>query len=243
VQLPMEKMERIKTYVERLDERLEGGIPRGTISLICGTAGCMKTSLAYSILYKNAIEGGLKGMYITLELGIKSLKKQMEKLEMVEESKNLLVVDHKMIDEAITGDTSLFELNWIKKVEYFVTDMVKKEDYNLVVIDPLNALYSLTTVENPRREVYLFFEGLREIGLTSFLVSEMQRGDNMFGKYGVEEFLSDAILHLDFKRERDVLERYLGIIKMRYTNHELQYFPLFYNKDRFVIYGKEEIEL
>lgn len=236
-------MERIKTYVERLDERLEGGIPKGTISLICGTTGCMKTSLAYSILYKNAVEGDLKGMYLTLEVDMKSLKKQMENLGMVEESKNLVIVDHKMIEDEIVRDTSLFELNWIKKVEYFVTDRIRKENYDLLVIDPLNALYSLTTVENLRREVYLFFEGLRETGLTSFLVSEMQRGDNMFSKYGVEEFLSDAILHLDFKRERDVLERYLGVIKMRYTNHDLQYFPLFYSKDRFVIYGKEEIEL
>ncbi|GAH61422.1 unnamed protein product, partial [marine sediment metagenome] len=84
---------------------------------------------------------------------------------------------------------------------------------------------------------------LRETGITIFLISEMYQGDNRFGKYGVEEFLADAVIHLDLRRERDILERYLGIVKMRYTNHNLQYFPLFYNKDKFIIYTKEEIEL
>jgi len=236
------KMERIKTYIERLDEQLEGGIPKGTISLICGVAGCMKSSLAYSILYKNAVEGNLKGLYITLEQEVQGLKKQMETLGLTEESEKLTIVDHKMIDKEAGLDTK-FELNLIKKVTHYVDDLLKREDYDLMAIDPLNALYSLTTIKNSRREVHHFFEALRETGITSFLISEMYQGDSRFGKYGVEEFLADAIIHLDLKRERDILERYLGIVKMRYTNHNLQYFPLFYNKDKFVIYTKEEIEL
>ncbi len=235
-------MERIKTYIERLDERLEGGIPKGTISLICGVAGCMKSSLAYSILYKNAVEGNLKGLYITLEQDAQSFKKQMEILGLTEESEKLTIVDHKMIDKEVRVNMR-FEHNSIKKVKYYVDDLLKREEYDLIAIDPLNALYSLTTIRNPRSEVHLFFEELRETGITSFLISEMYQGDNRFGKYGVEEFLADAIIHLELKRERDILERYLGIVKMRCTNHHLQYFPLFYNKDKFIIYTKEELEL
>ena len=235
-------MERIKTHIERMDERLEGGVPKGTISLICGMAGCMKSSLVYSILYKNTVEGNLKGLYITLEQSIQSLKKQMGMLEMVEESEKLVIVDQKMIDNEVGLDMK-FELNAIKKIKYYMEGCLKSDDYDLIVIDPLNALYSLTVVKNPRREAYLFFEGLRETGITSFLISEMYPGDNKFSKYGVEEFLADAIIHLDIRRERDILERHLGIIKMRYTHHDLQYFPLFYDKDKFVIYTKEEMEL
>jgi len=240
--MPMGKMKRIKTYIERLDEQLEGGIPTGTVSLICGTPGCMKSSVAYSILYKNALKGNLKGLFITFEQGIKSLKLQMETMGMVEESENLAIVDHKTIDKELGVDMR-FESNSIKKVKCYLDDFVKRAAFDLLVIDPLNALYSLTTIKNPRREIYQFFTELRELGMTSFVISEMHQGDNTFGKYGVEDFLSDAIIHLDYRREKDILERYIGIIKMRYTNHNLQYFPLFYNKDRFVIYTKEEIEL
>ncbi|NMX21253.1 hypothetical protein C5S30_02205 [ANME-1 cluster archaeon GoMg4] len=235
-------MERIKTYIERLDEQLEGGIPKGTVSLVCGTPGCMKSSLAYSILYKNAVKGNLKGLYITFEQEIESLKKQMETLGMAEESENLVIVDHDMIDHELGVDMR-FELNSIKKAQCFLEDYLKREDFDLLAIDPINALYSLTGIKNPRRAIYNFFIELRRMGVTSLVVSEMQQGDNRFGKYGVEDFLADAIIHVDYRRERDILERYIAVIKMRFTNHNLQYYPLFYNKDGFVIYTKEEIEL
>ena len=107
-------MERIKTYIDRLDDQLEGGIPKGTISLICGVAGCMKSSFAYSILYNNAVAGNKKGLYITLEQEVQNLKQQMETLGMKEESEKLAIVNHKMIDTATQLDMK-FELNAIKK--------------------------------------------------------------------------------------------------------------------------------
>lgn len=235
-------MERIRTFIERLDAQLEGGIPKGTISLICGVAGSMKSSLAYSILYNNAVTGNLNGLYITLEQEAQTLKTQMQTLGLAKESEQLAIVDHKMIDKEVGVDIK-FEHNSIKKVKRYVDDLLKMQDYDLIAIDPLNALYSLTTIKNPRREIHLFFDGLRETGITSILISEMYPCDNRFGKYGVEEFLADAIIHLEMRRERDMLERRLGIIKMRYTNHNLQYLPLFYNKNKFIIYTKEEIEL
>ncbi len=235
-------MERIKTYIERLDEHLEGGIPKGTVSLVCGTPGCMKSSLLYSILYKNALQGNLKGLYITFEQDITSLKKQMQTLGMTEETNNLTIADHQLIDKELGVDMK-FELNSIKKVQVYLDEVFKREDFDLLAIDPLNALHSLTSVKNPRKEIYQFFSGLRNMGVTSLLISEIHQGDNNFGEYGVEDFLSDAIIHLDSQREKNIMVRYIGVIKMRYTKHNLQYFPLFYNnKSGFTIYTKEEPE-
>lgn len=238
----MMRMERIKTYVERFDEQIEGGVPKGSISLICGTPGCMKSSFLYSVLYKNALEGNLKGLYITFEQETASLKKQMETLGMTEESENLSVLDLRTIDEELGGEVK-FEFNSIRKIKSYLDDLLKQKDFDMLVLDPINALYSLTTVKNPRREIYHFFTELRAIGVTSFLVSEIHAGDNRFSKYGVEDFLADAIIHLDCRREKDMLERYIGVVKMRYTNHTLQYLPLFYDKSGFSIYTKEEMEL
>ena len=44
-------IEKIKTYIEGLDQRLEGGIPPGHIVLVCGTSGSMKSSLTFNIGY------------------------------------------------------------------------------------------------------------------------------------------------------------------------------------------------
>jgi circadian clock protein KaiC len=235
-------MERIKTHIKKLDEQLEGGIPKGTVSLIGGTPGCMKSTLAYSILYNNAVKANLKGLYVTFEQEKDSLKVQMQTLGMTEESDNLGIVDHTMIDKEVEVDMR-FEINSIRKAKGYLDAIVKEEDLDLLVIDPLNALYTLTTIKNPRREIYRFFTELRQMGLTSFIISEIHQGDNRFSKYGVEDFLADAIIHLDCRREKDMLERYIGVIKMRYTNHNLQYFPLFYNNSGFNIFTKEEMEL
>ncbi len=234
-------MERIKTYIDRLDEQLEGGIPKGSVSLICGSPGCMKSSVAYSILYNNALKENLHGLYITFEQEIASLKMQMAQLGMAEATENLTVIDHAMIDQTVGVDMR-FDLNSIKKAKTYLMDLADREDYDLLVLDPLNALYTLTTIKNPRKEIFRFFTELRQLGLTSFIISEIHQGDNRFGKYGVEDFLSDAIIHLDCRREKDILERYIGVVKMRYTNHNLQYFPLFYNRTGFTIFTKEEME-
>src|SRR2546425_13345908 len=59
-------MDRLKTYVEGFDEALGGGIPRGSLVLVAGTPGTMKTALTFSILYEN-VKAGAKALYITLE--------------------------------------------------------------------------------------------------------------------------------------------------------------------------------
>ncbi len=245
--MPEEKIERVKTYVERLDKYLEGGVPKGTVSLICGTAGCMKSSLVYSILYNNAKENR-KGLYITFEQDIKSLLQHMKKLNMGQ-SENLLLADYDMVERRIREEMKekmKFEQNWIKLLEGYVEETKEKEGYELLVIDSLDALYALTTIENPRRELHHFFRVLRGTGVTSFLVSEMQKDTSTYSRYGIEEFLSDAIIHLDYQKMGPAtasMERFISIIKMRSTNHSRQYFPLLHSGDKFRIYTKEDLEL
>src|SRR5439155_291149 len=80
--------------------------------------------------------------------------------------------------------------------------------------------------------VYLFqfYEELRDLNATTFLVSEMPRDATAFAHFGVEEFLADTIIHLRL-REVDVgmstsVRRYIGVVKMRGAEHDLDYFPL-----------------
>src|SRR5437879_13080731 len=57
----------VKTHIRGFDEDvLRGGIPQGHVVLIRGASGTMKSSLAYYVLYHNALEG-TPGLYVTLE--------------------------------------------------------------------------------------------------------------------------------------------------------------------------------
>ena len=59
-------MERISTFIEGFDEVLGGGIPKGSVVLISGSPGTMKTTLAFSMLYHNVKANNSKGIYISL---------------------------------------------------------------------------------------------------------------------------------------------------------------------------------
>ena len=44
----------VKTYIEGFDEKLQGGIPKGSVVLLVGQPGTMKSSVAYNMLYNGA---------------------------------------------------------------------------------------------------------------------------------------------------------------------------------------------
>jgi KaiC/GvpD/RAD55 family RecA-like ATPase len=235
-------IKRVRTFVRGLDEKMEGGIPKGSVNLICGTAGTMKSSLAYSILYHNALRAGIPGLYVTLEQDPRSLLRHMEKLNMAKEGAVDIVCFNDIKEKVKERRVE----NWIQKLSSFLKEMKDEKKYELLVIDSLNALYSLTTIKDVRAEIYFFFKSLSDLGFTSFLISEMPPEGGRYGEYGVEEFLSDGIIHLLFQRRGGILtslERYIGIVKMRATNHDTHYFPLLYQNDRFTIYTKEDLEL
>src|SRR5256885_10732583 len=57
----------VKTHIRGFDEDvLRGGIPQGHVVLVRGASGTMKSSLAYYVLYHNALAGS-PGLYVTLE--------------------------------------------------------------------------------------------------------------------------------------------------------------------------------
>ena len=76
------------------------------------------------------------------------------------------------------------------------------------------------------------FEAVRRLGLTSFFICEMTGEDNkQFGEYGVEDYLSDTVMHLVMDRDEDEVKRKLGIVKMRHTHHLLGYQPFWWKEE------------
>ena len=52
---------------------------------------------------------------------------------------------------------------------------------------------------------------------------------NQFGEFGIEDYLSDGVIHLTMERVGDNINRKISIIKMRHTNHTLGYHPLLWD--------------
>jgi KaiC/GvpD/RAD55 family RecA-like ATPase len=256
--------ERIRTYIDAFDSELGGGIPKGHIVLIAGTTGTMKSSLTYYIMYSNA-RTGIRGSYISLEQPAISLSKQMRSLKMNCERvwAHLTILDLPMIRRVLeeASDSSMNEASMGKStfgnvfgevietviredvVGHTILNVLKeyikaiktKFEVELLAIDSLPVLELTAGFTEPRRELFCFFEWLRNLELTTFMISEMPNDSARYASHDID-FVADGIIHLMLHELREgEVQRRLRCVKMRGTDHNMSYFTLLYNHGRFEV--------
>ena len=84
-------IKRVRTYINGLDENLQGGIPQGHITLVSGAARTMKSSVSFNILYHEAVNGN-NGLYLSLEQSAESLVNHMMNMDYDISKINLVIV-------------------------------------------------------------------------------------------------------------------------------------------------------
>ncbi len=224
---------RIPTRIAGLDERMGGGIPRGFVVLVAGPVGSMKSSLCFSIAL-NAARGGAKTLYLSLEQESASLLGQMRSLGLDPTgAPEMHLVDLGAVRREIDEESA----DWLDALCSLVERYKKERGCEFLVLDSLDALYSLALLTNPRRELFHFFQRLRGLRATVLLVSEVGLDEKRFGKHGVEEFLSDGIIHLRLREVESAqvttVRRYVGVVKMRSTAHDTDYHPFLVTRGGF----------
>lgn len=232
---------RIRTFVGNLDTRMEGGIPDKYVTLICGRAGTMKSTLAYYILFNNAKIKKKRGIYVTLEQTRVSLLEHMIKLGMdtkalSDSGSGIVVIDMTRLRKETKAKTVGEDVNWVDSIIQTVESYKTKYSCDILVLDSLAALYSLATFNNPRSDIFFFFEKLRDLDMSVFIISEMlDPTKDQFGMFGVEDFLADGIIHLDLEKSSRRVNLFLSVFKMRKTNHDRSYYPLMFDGTKFEI--------
>ncbi len=221
----------LKTYVDGLDEILGRGIPEGSVVLVSGAPGTMKTSLTYHILHENA-RRGTKGLYASLEQSRSSLLDHTEglgfRLEDVEGS--LSILDLAALRKKFTGPA---DQPWMDLFKLYASGLRKSFDYRLLVIDSLEALEILAKFQDTRRDLFSLIRWLRGLEATTFLLGELPSDDGTsrqaFAKHK-EDYLADGIVHLRLARQGEFgMQRQIRIVKMRGTRHETDYHALVFD--------------
>jgi circadian clock protein KaiC len=255
------QIERIKTYINGFDEALQGGIPKGHVVLISGTAGSMKSSLTFNLLYNEAKAGRI-GLYISLEQSYESLYQHFINMGLDLDSINIQSIkDLARIDEVIhnvkasnKGSIIIADVgcirkeikdirvgdnrSWLNVIKNIAKKIKTEIPCNHFVLDSLSALYTLSRFENPRVELFYIFEFLRDLDLTTFLISEMPLDGSKFSEYEIEDFLSDGIIHVRLTPFRRNVVREISIIKMRATACNNDVFSLEFKNGQFnALYG------
>lgn len=229
--------QRIQTFVDGFDELLDGGIPDGSIVLLTGGAGTMKSSMAYYILYHNILSGGAKCLYVTLEQTLESLLGQMYSLGMNPELTQdyLRVFDMGYIRKHILKSKK----DWFEMFMENVNNIMETRGFDIIVIDSLEALEVLANFENRRTDLFRLFEWLRDMEATSFIITE--RSECPFGQHlshpnNEEGFLADGIISLALYPTSAIdVQRRIRCVKMRGAKHETGYLSLMWDEGRFKV--------
>ncbi len=237
-----EMVQRVPTHVAGLDQRLGGGIPKGSIVIIEGGAGCMKSSLGYYILYQNAIRHQAGGLYMTLEQSRRDLEDHMEGLGMdrlvqPDLKDRLAVVDLGELRNFLTetGESDL-KTDWLKSVLRQLRSYKDEMPLDIFVLDSLNALLSLHNKENPRVELFHFLRELKGMGFTTLLVSEIMEEDAQ--AQNAVAFLADGIIRMEARRVDEMVNLQLGIVKMRKTSHDRSFLPFIARRGHLEVVGR-----
>ena len=225
-------MDLIKTYINGFDDEIGGGIPKGHLVIVSGTPGTMKSSISLNMLYHNAVQDGRKCLYISLEEDRESLNIAMKNLNMKENVEGKLLVADMGTFRLANPDIDL-EGKWLNTLKVFVERMITNDGFELVVVDSLAALYSLVKFKDKRKELFHFFRGLKSLGGTIFIITEMQPEADLHGHFD-EGYLVDGIISLKFfdVGETDAQLR-IKCVKMRHIQHYHGNLTLMFRGDEF----------
>jgi len=259
-----EELKRVPLYIQGLDEFIQGGIPEGFITLVCGTAGTMKSSVCFNSIYNEAALKNKIALYLSLEQSYPSLLNHMinmgydlsrvnvllindlsnisSQLAQLKASKkgSLIIADLGCIRKEIKDVklTTTANSGWINVIKNLVKKIKTDVGLDLMVLDSLSALYVLSKFENPRIELFYIFEFLRDLDITSFLISEMPLDGSKYSEYGVEDYLADALVYIRLSQFRRAVVREISVVKMRSTQVNTDVFSLEFKNGRFqALYG------
>jgi KaiC/GvpD/RAD55 family RecA-like ATPase len=123
------------------------------------------------------------------------------------------------------------ERPWLDVLKKHLVYLKESINFDLLVIDSLPVAEMISNVEDERAYLFYFFEWIRDLKVTSFIIAEISTDPS---KVYPEEFLADGIILLTMERINEVdVSRRIRCVKMRGVNHNTGYFTLEFKDDEF----------
>jgi len=224
-------VERLKTGIPGLDGLLNGGVPKGSVTLVTGGAGTGKTIFCCQFILEG-IKNGEKCIYLTLEEEPEEIRADAKEFgwnfESYEKKKKLSI--HYM--NPLEGHG--FETR--------IEDMVDHMKASRIVLDSTSVLgmYSSTDAK-VRERLYSLIRILRRSHVTALLTAEIPEQDKgSLSRFGVEEFVSDGVIVMYYLSIGSGLYRNIEIKKMRRTNQKKGTFPMHITNKGIKVFETEE---
>lgn len=212
------------TGISGLDEITNGGFPKGRPILICGSAGCGKTLFASQFLVKGITDYDEPGVFMCFEESASELAQNFESLGFdlkKLQAQKKLKIDHVRIERSEIEETGEYDLEGLFiRLNYAIDSIGAKR----VVLDTIENLFSgMENMALLRSEIRRLFSWLKEKGVTAVITGE--RGQGSLTRQGLEEYVSDCVILLDFRVIDQIATRRLRIVKYRGSTHGTNEYP------------------
>ena len=204
---------RLSSGIPGLDEMLEGGYPRSSVSLVVGGAGSGKTLTGLQFVVQG-IEAGEPGLMVTFQETPSHLASVARgfgwDLEALQASGLLRVLYTSPVELSVDEHTAL------------IKDAIQELGAKRVVIDSLMDI-EIATPDKVRFKdyVYSLVNYFRGQGITSLLTNEIPElfGSLQLSSAGIS-FISDTVILLRYVEMESALTRAISVLKMRGSDHD-----------------------
>lgn len=210
-------MERVKTGVPGLDRLIQGGFVKGSVNLATGSTGTGKTIFCSQFI-NEGLKKGEKCMFITFEESPEEIKKAAKDFGFdfdKYEKKGQLTIKYKQ--PFAGGEEELF--NFRQEIETTKATRIALDSTSVM------SLYFQDNFEL-RKNLFQMVETIKQTGATALLTTEMPEDKSSLTRFGIEEFVVDGVIGLNFEIFGANAGRSLYIRKMRRTSHDEEVHPI-----------------
>ena len=204
---------RLSSGIPGLDEMLEGGYPRSSVTLVVGGAGSGKTLTGLEFIVQG-VEAGEPGLMVTFQETPGHLASVARgfgwDLEAMQASGLLRLLYSSPVELSVDEHTAM------------IKDAIQEMGAKRVVIDSLMDI-EIATPDKVRYKDYIYslVSYFRSQGITSLLTNEIPKlfGSLQLSSAGIS-FISDTVILLRYVEMESALTRAISVLKMRGSDHD-----------------------
>lgn len=202
----------ISSGVPELDELFNGGVERGTVTIISGPSGVGKTTLGLQFM-KEAAGRGEHSIVYSFEEDIEIMLRRCDSIN---------IPARKMVEK---GTLSMVKVEPLQlapdEFSYLLRTHVEESKASIVMIDSLASFRLATGYEDVVTRLHALLKYCQNMGVAAFLVAETQ---NIIGDFHLTDasvsYLADNSIFLRYLEIDGELRKACGVLKKRLSNFE-----------------------
>ena len=231
---PGPELAKAPTGIRGLDQLTRGGLPRGRVTLVAGSAGAGKTLLGVQFLVAGAQDYGEPGILVTFEESAAKVSANVRSLGFdlgALQGDGRLEVLAFQVDpgEIVAAGEFDFEALFV-----ILDDAIRRVGAKRVVLDTVEVLFGAFGNDSiVRAELSRLARWLEERGVTAIVTGE--RGDKSLTRHGIEEYVPDCVIMLDHRVGEEISTRRLRVVKYRGSAHGTNEYPFLISARGFIV--------